>query len=170
MDMNAKMQRITEIIDNNNVVDIEISTEPKMNKTGNAYLGRVRKHTAYLGVEFGKNYTEEVNRRRMEEGKEGNFEAKKSPYTYVNKYFDRKGDQLYLRYILAKDAKPCKCIYEVDNRPATEQEIAEIKGFMPSSKNSGKNQGLEKGNEVKPRWVKIQNIVALGGETWATEV
>ena len=170
MDMNAKMQRITEIIDNNNVVDIEISTEPKMNKTGNPYIGRVKKHTAYLGVEFGKNYADVVRERLLEEGKPTDFKAKKSPYTYVNKYFDRIGDQLYLRYILAKDAKPCKRIYEVDDRPATEQEAEEIESFMPSNKNSGANQGLSKENIVKPRWVKIQNVVALGGETWATEV
>lgn len=164
-----KMQKITEIIDNNNVVYIELCTEPTMNKRGNPYIGRVKKHTAYLGVQFGKSYTEEVNDRLVEEGKAADFKAQKSPYTYVNKYFDCKGDQLYLRYLIAKDAKPCKTIYEVDDRPATESEVEEIRSFY-SKKSTPTNQGLEKGNEVKPRWVKIQNVVALGGENWTKEV
>ena len=165
-----KMQTITDILRNaTDAVDVEIATEPKMRKTNNPYYGRVKKHTAYLGVDFGANYTEEVNRRRAEEGKTADFQAKKSPYEEVNPYFVRKGDQLYLRYMLKADAKPCKTIYEVDDRPATESEVEEIKGFFPK-KSTPTNQGLEKGNEVVFRVTKIENIVALGGETWAKEV
>lgn len=166
--MNTKMQKITDILRSCDVVDLEIATEPTMLKRGNPYIGRVKKHTAYLGVEFGKNYTEEVNKRRLEEGKAADFQAKKSPYEEVNEFFVRKGEQIYLRYLLAKDAKPSKTIYEVDGRPATESEIEEIKSFFPQKK-SATNQGLEKGNEVDFRVTKIENIVALGGETWAVE-
>jgi hypothetical protein len=164
-----KMHQITDIIDNNNVVDLEIVTEPTMNKRGNPYIGRVKRHTAYLGVDFGKSYTEEVNRRRAEEGKTADFKAKKSLYEEVNAYFVRHGSQLYLRYMLKADAKPCDPIYEVDGRPATKQEVKEIESFYPK-KNTSNNQGLEKGNEVVFRVTKIENIVALGGETWEKEV
>ena len=122
-----------------------------------------------MGVDFGYNYADEVNKRRLEEGKAADFQAKKSPYEEVNEYFVSKGDQLYLRYMLKADAKPSKTIYEVDDRPATEQEIEEIKSFFPK-KSTPTNQGLEKGNEVIFRVTKIENIVALGGETWAKEV
>ena len=155
-----RYEQLTNIIKNNDLVDIEVATEPKMNKTNNPYYGRVKKHTAYLGVDFGKSYTKEVNRRRAEEGKTADFQAKKSPYERVNDYFVRKGEQIYLQMLLKKDNKT-KCIYEVDNRPATEEEITAIKGFMPS-KSKATNQGLNEGNEVQMRVIKIENIVAIG--------
>lgn len=164
-----KMQTITNILRNaTDAVDVEVATEPKMKKTNNPYYGRVKKHTAYLGVDFGANYTEEVNRRREEEGKTADFQSQKSPYERVNEYFVRKGDQLYLQMLLKKDNKT-KVIYEVDERPATATEAEEIKGFFYSS-GKASNQGLNEGNEVQMRVVKIENIVALGGETWAKEV
>ena len=164
----AKMETITNILNVNNVVDIQIATEPKMRKTNNPYYGRVKKHTAYLGVDFGANYTEEVNRRRAEEGKTADFQAKKSPYERVNEYFVRNGEQLYLQMLLKKDNQT-KVIYELDERPATESEVDEIKNFFPK-KNKPTNQGLTEGNEVQMRVVKIENIIAIGGETWAKEV
>ena len=166
--MENKMNKITDILRNGNAVDIEVATEPKMRKTGNPYMGRVKKHTGYIGVDFGASYTEEVNKRRLEEGKAADFQAKKSLYEDVNEFFVRKGEQIYLRMLLKKgNAK--RVIWEVDGRPATESEIEEIKGFLQGG-GSAKNQGLESGNEVEMRVVKIENIVAVGGETWACEV
>lgn len=169
--MNDKMERITNIIRAKGAVDIEISTEPSMRKTNNPYLGRVRKHSAYLGVMFGESYTAEVNRRREAEGKTADFKAKKSSYETVNEFFVRKGDQLYLQFMpsMEKDHNP-KAIYEVDGRPATEEEVKEIVGFFYSKGDAAKSQGLERGNEVAFRITKIENIIALGGETWAAEV
>ena len=164
----TKLENITNIIETRQVVDVELATEPKMRKTANPYFGRVCKHTAYLGVDFGKNYTDEVNRRREEEGKTTDFQAQKSTYEEVNKYFVRKGEQLYLRMILRQDNEK-KVIWYVDDRPATETEIAEIKTFLQGG-GSAKNQGLEKGNEVQYRVVKIENVVAVGGVDWAEEV
>lgn len=166
--MESKMNKITDILRNGNAVDIEVATEPKMRKTGNPYMGRVKKHTGYIGVDFGASYTEEVNKRRMEEGKAADFQAKKSLYEDVNEFFVRKGEQIYLRMLLKKgNAK--RVIWEVDGRPATEAEVEEIKGFLQGG-GSAKNQGLESGNEVEIRVVKIENIVAVGGETWACEM
>lgn len=162
------MNKITDILRNGSAIDIEVATEPKMRKTGNPYMGRVKKHTGYIGVDFGASYTEEVNKRRMEEGKAADFQAKKSPYEEVNEFFVRKGEQIYLRMLLKKsNAK--RVIWEVDGRPATEAEVEDIKGFLQGG-GSAKNQGLESGNEVEMRVVKIENIVAVGGETWACEV
>lgn len=164
-----KYEQITNILRNaTDAVDVEVATEPKMRKTNNPYFGRVKKHTAYLGVDFGANYTEEVNKRRIEEGKSADFQAKASPYERVNEYIVRKGDQYYLQMLLKKDNKT-KVIYEVDDRPATDAEVSEIKGFFYSS-GSASNQGLNEGNEVLMRVVKIENIIAIGGETWAKEV
>lgn len=162
----TKLEKITEILRTRNVVDVETATTPTMNKTGNPYIGRVTKHTGYCGVDFGTSYTEEVNRRRIEEGKTADFKAQKSPYEEVNEFFVRKGEQLYLRMILKKENKK-PAIWYLDNRPATEQEEKEIKSFLPK-KNTAKNQGLE--NVVEYRVVKIENVVAVGGETWAEEV
>ena len=86
----------------------------------------------------------------------------------MNEYIVRKGDQYYLQMLLKKDNKT-KVIYEVDDRPATDAEVSEIKGFFYSSGNAS-NQGLTEGNEVLMRIVKIENIIAIGGETWAKEV
>ena len=166
--MQNKMQTISDILRTNEVVDIEIATEPKMNKRGNPYYGRVTKHTAYIGVEFGKSYSEEINKRRLAEGKTADFVAQKSPYESVNEFFVRKGEQLYLQFLPKKDGET-KTIYEVDGRPATECEVNEFKAFFPKS-GWGANQGLEKGNEVPIRVVKIENIIAVGGKTWAKEV
>ena len=169
--MNAmeKMQTITNILRNaTDAVDVEVATEPKMRKANNPYYGRVKKHTAYLGVDFGANYTEEVNKRRLEEGKTADFQAQKSPYERVNEYFVNRGNQLYLQMLLQKDNKS-KVIYEVDERPATAEEVEEIKGFFYSS-GKASNQGLNEGNEVQMRVVKIENIIAIGGKTWAKEV
>ena len=166
--MENKMNKITNILRNGNAIDIEVATEPKMRKTGNPYMGRVKKHTAYLGVDFGASYTEEVNKRRLEEGKAADFQAKKSPYEEVNEFFVRKGEQIYLRMLLKKDNAK-RVIWEIDGRPATENEVSEIKGFLQGG-GCAKNQGLESGNEVEMRVVKIENVVAVGGETWAREV
>lgn len=163
-----KLEQITSLIENKQVVDVETSTEPKMRKTANPYYGRVTKHTAYLGVDFGKNYAEEVNRRLAEEGKTADFKAQKSIYEEVNPYFVRRGEQLYLRMLLKQDNEK-KTIWYVDNRPASESEVAEIEGFLQGG-SSAKHQGLEKGNEVQCRVVKIENVVAVGGETWAEEM
>lgn len=164
--MNYK--EISAIIDSNNLVDLELRNEAKMNKRNNPLYGRVTKHTCYLGVSFGANYSAEVNKRRIAEGKEGDFKAQKSIYEDVNKYFVRKGEQLYLRLILDKDVKS-RSIFEVDGRPATEEEVATIKAFMPT-KSAPKNQGLSEGNEVQYRVVKIENIVAVGNHEGAIEV
>ena len=156
-----KVEHISNIIKTCGIVDVEIATEPKMNKKGNAYLGRVKKHTGYIGVKFGANYAEEVRKRLAEEGKKAEFTAKPSPYKYFNEYFDCIGSQLYLRMILEKDAD-IKPIYEVDNRPATKEEIEVIKSFMPAKKSSAEHQGLTLENEVKMRRVKIENVVGIG--------
>lgn len=169
--MNAieKMQAITELLRTaNDAVDVEVATEPKMKKTNNPYYGRVTKHTAYLGVDFGANYTQEVNRRRVEEGKNADFQAQKSAYERVNEYFVCKGEQLYLQLIL-KQGGETKVIYELDERPATDSEITEFKTYFYAS-NKAANQGLSEGNEVQIRVVKIENIVAIGGKTWSKEV
>lgn len=162
----TKLEQITETIKTKEVVDIETATEPKMNKTNNPYYGRVKKHTAYLNVDFGKNYTDEVNRRRAEEGKSTDFQAQKSLYESVNEYFVKRGEQIYLRFMFSKDTET-KSIYTIDERPATDAEVEQIKAFMP---NKGKhtNQGLER--QVDIRIVKIENIVSLGGLDWACEV
>jgi len=162
----TKLEQITETIKTKEVVDIETATKPKMNKTNNPYYGRVEKHTAYLSVDFGKNYTDEVNRRRAEEGKSTDFQAQKSLYESVNEYFVKRGEQVYLRFMFSKDTET-KSIYTIDGRPATDAEVEQIKAFMP---NKGKhtNQGLER--QVDIRIVKIENIVSLGGLDWACEV
>lgn len=162
----TKLEQITETIKTKEVVDIETATEPKMNKTNNPYYGRVKKHTAYLSVDFGKNYTDEVNRRRAEEGKSTDFQTQKSLYERVNEYFVKRGEQVYLQFMFNENTKT-KSIYTIDGKPATDAEVEQIKSFMPS-KGKHTNQGLER--QVDLRIVKIENIVSLGGLDWACEV
>ena len=49
-------------------------------------------------------------------------------------------------------------------------EVKEFKPFFTAKSSWGANQVLEKGNKVPIRVVKIENIIAVGGKTWAKEV
>lgn len=160
------MKTITETIaaleNANATIMLETATDPKMNKRNNPYYGRVKKHTAYIGISF-DNYAEEVNTRRTEEGKDNGFIPKPSIYNRVNKYFVQKGEQLYIQFLFTKDCK-IKTIWYVDDRPATTNEIDEFKAFMPQPKGNAAHQGLDTENEVKVRVVKLENIVAVGND------
>lgn len=166
--INTLTETINNIIANGNTTMVEICTEPKMNKRNNPLYGRVKKRTAYIGVNF-KTYSEVVNERRAEEGNTTDFVANRSIYEHINDFFCRKGEQIYFRLIFDKNIQ-IKAIYEVDNRPATADEIETIKSFLPSRKSSAEHQGLSEENEVQVRVIKIENLVAIGHETFTEEV
>lgn len=159
---------INTIIANGNTTMVEICTEPKMNKRNNPLYGRVKKHTAYCGVNF-RTYSEVVNERRAEEGNTTDFVPNRSVYESINDFFCRKGEQIYFRLIFNKGIE-IKSFYEVDNRPATEEEVEIIKSFLPSRKSSADHQGLSEENEVQMRVIKIENVVAIGHERYTEEV
>ena len=166
--INTLTNTINTIIANGNTTMVEICTEPKMNKRNNPLYGRVKKRTAYIGVNF-KTYSEVVNERRAEEGNTTDFVANRSIYEHINDFFCRKGEQIYFRLIFDKNIE-IKAVYEVDNRPATADEIETIKSFLPSRKSSAEHQGLSEENEVQMRVIKIENLVAIGHETFTEEV
>lgn len=154
------------------ICTIVSATEPKMRKTANPYIGRVKKLTK-VQYQFGYNYENAVNNRLKKEGKEPNFSTasrKWGEWVIPNKVAEHKGE-FYLRFYTMENATP-KVVYLVDNRLATPEEVAEIKTFIPASAPS--NRQVEAGlteHFVEPRELKATSIlqITLNGTTYATD-
>ena len=145
--------------------EIVTATEPKMNKTSNVYYGRVKKISVYKNAMIGCSYGNVVNARRESEGKATDFEAQAPKgKTFFNKFFYQNTKDIetfYLKIIFYKSQTRVESSFLVDGRPATDQEIQEIKGFMPKPSSSAARQGLEAEDEVKivaPKWDNVLQI------------
>lgn len=141
------------------------ATEPRMNKTNNIYYGRVKKISVYKNAMMGCNYGNIVNNRRESEGKTADFGAQAPKgKTIFNKFFyqsAKEPETFYLKIIFYKTQTKVESSYLVDGRPATDQEIQEIKTFMPKPSSAAPYQGLEEENEVKivaPKWDNVLQI------------
>lgn len=149
------------------------TTKPQMRKTNNPYHGRVDNITERLG-NLGTDYENAVNNQREREGITATFSAEsmwKGAGEHVNKGIVRhKGTgENYLVFYPKSDMNghPMNSDQRwlVDGIPATEAQIAEIKSFMPSRTDSGK-QGTEK--PVPWRVFNLWNVleVAVGGKVY----
>lgn len=141
------------------------ATEPRMNKTGNPFIDRVKKVSVYKNAMLGCSYENVVNARRENEGKSADFDAQAPKgKTIFNKFFYQSIKELstfYLKIIFYKSQTRVESSYLVDGRPATDQEIQEIKTFMPKPSSSAQYQGLEAEDEVKivaPKWDNVLQI------------
>ena len=140
-------------------------TEPKMNKRGNLYFGRVQKATYLVNVALGYGYENTVNNRLAREGKTADF-VSQAPFgrTWVKGMENlllqstKNEEQYYLRTTMLPNTT-AKVVYLVDNRRATEQEVEEILRFIPQSRPS--NQGLAECNEVIVRDFKLENNISI---------
>ena len=140
-------------------------TEPRMNKRGNPYYGRIQKATYLVNVALGYSYENTVNNRLAREGKEADF-ISQAPFGRVwvegmeNLLLQstKNEHQYYLRTTMRPNTT-AKVVYLIDGRRATEQEVEEILRYIPQSRPT--NQGLEEGNEVIVRDYKLENILAI---------
>ena len=144
---------------------IVTKTEPKMNKTGNPFLGRVEKISIYTNAMLGCNYSNIVNNRLKLEGKERNFVAQAPKgRKFYNAFFDQSEkdpETFYLKIAFYKERTHITTKYLIDGKLATAEQVAEIKQFLPKTYSSAASQGLEEKDEVKYIAVKFNNVAAI---------
>lgn len=141
------------------------NTEPKMRKTNNPFLGRVRKVSTYTNVALGRDYQAAVNSRLEQSGEKADFVA--APPRGMHHYgqggyllqSDSDENKFYLRLTMNRNTKIVSR-YVVDGREATEAEVEAIKSFLPSVAPSGKQaaSGLTDEDQVRLVSVNIDNI------------
>lgn len=143
-------------------------TEPKMNKKGNPYFGKVKKLTYTSNVALGYDYVSYLQSKANKQGiVDFQFETEKPkgktwynhPYILVS---DKDNTKYYLRCYYRPNTKSVS-LYFYDGRLATDTELAEIKSFMPTKKMSVKQSesGLTDDNEVLVRDYTFDNVIAL---------
>jgi len=178
---------IKEFIENNvakgSKTTVLAVTEPKMNKRGNDYYGRVKKYTVYNGVTLGAKYESKVEGAMERSGStESNFVVGALKGThYLNDFFnesDREEGKLYLKLQWTAKEKSdgdfsTKSVFYVDGREATEEEIKVFTTFMPKPRvaSTQLESGVSLENAVSYRNIKVENIVAVkyGENAWTND-
>lgn len=121
-------------------------------------------------VQLNYSYENAVNNRLEKQGDERSFKAKSLPWgewDMPNKTIIHKGEY-YMRYYLFNGNKP-KVEYLVDGRPATEEEVALIKGAKkPKESKRQADAGLSE-NQVSAQAIMFSNIleVRVDGQTYS---
>jgi hypothetical protein len=155
-------------------VSIVTTTEPKMRKTGNPYMGRVRRIASRSGM-LNANYENSVNRQRAREDhpEAGEFNA--------NALWNGKGEHIapsivrhtvkgeeYLVFFPTRttdEGKPIanQDLWLLDGQPVEGETLEHIKSFLCESGGS-KRQETEKA--IPWRVIKLENVaqVTMGGE------
>lgn len=129
-------------------------------KKGKTYIAKV---SQVNGV-YGHNYGEAVARRREEQGVEGEFKVKASPYQPVegSRALVQKDGQIYLRYKPLSVARSFRPVllkktgenqFEVVNRAAVDQYIIKV--------DAAKYQGLPEGQGEQIRFLSLAGIAAI---------
>ena len=165
----AILEVVSKIQRNTFGVCVITDTEPKMNKRGNPYFGRVRAIKCMVNVAVGRDYENTVHRvaERTEGADASNFVAAApsgmvwETYPYILRSI-KDPSQKYLR--LTKNGNTTvSTTYMVDGREATKSEEAEIKAFIPKHGESAKQAacGIAAEDQVKPFAIKVENIVSL---------
>ena len=144
---------------------LETSTEPAMRKTGNPYVGRVRKISKGLNVQIGAIYENAVNRQAGREGNPdaGEFVAEKLAYgswLVPHKIIEHKGEY-QIRVTCNPHMKPTEVVYTLDGEPVSAETLAEIKSFEPDKKSSGRQEAFGVEREVVPRNYKLESITSI---------
>ena len=144
-------------------------TEPKMNKRGNPYFGRVRAIKYMTNVAVGRDYENAVHRvaERTEGADASNFAAAAPSgmewevYPYILRGI-KDPSQKYLR-LTRNGNTTSRTTYMVDGREATAAETEAIKAFIPKHGESAKQAacGIAAEDQVKPFAIKVENIVTI---------
>ena len=143
-------------------------TEPRLNKRGNPYYGRVSKLTRYTNVAIGCDYTRTIEARAGRIGIEekydtqanrcGSYLNQKHPYCRQHPT----SGQTYFEFLFRKNTKP-QPIWLVDGHKATQEEIAIFSQFLPNQDPCKKqtDYGLSDADVVVIRQPKCDNIIAI---------
>jgi hypothetical protein len=133
------------------VATIVAITEVKMRKTGNPFVGGVRK-VQTIKVEVNNNYENKVNDARDAEGKETDFEVAPLQWgEHVSNAVIENNGQLYLQtLVLERDANASYI-----DANGNYVDYADVKPFMPAY-SPAKRQQLD--DEVKVRTWKLSSI------------
>ena len=143
-------------------------TEPKMNKKGNPYFGRVHKASYMTNVALGYDYENVVNARLGRKGLEADFVAEKPKGKSWDNYpfilqSDKDSDVKYLRCTMRPNTIS-KSVYLLDGQIVKDDNIlAEIKSWLPSKGISVKQveSGLEENEQVVVRDFKLEGVIAM---------
>ena len=146
-------------------ITIEMIAEPKMNKRGNPFIGRVLKHTTFISPYLGCNYGSMVTREGQRQGVNDTFNPDTIKWANnVNAYFieHKTSGDYYLKVGLKPDTI-VKSSYLVDGREATAEEVEQIQSFMPAPSDSKKQSeyGIEAERQVKWRTINMENVVSV---------
>ena len=149
-------------------VQVVTFTEPRMRKTNNPYLGRVRKVANYTHIALGTDYKRTIESRMERLGIEGGYEVEKAKGMHrYNDFFmqsDKDENQFYLNIISDRsEGSHCEKYYMVDGRMATKEEEMEIESFCEKSGSCKKQNdaGLSGREEVKIIRPKLQNVIKI---------
>lgn len=137
-------------------------------KTGNDLFGRVIKLSGW-GFDLNADYSRKVNLQLQREGKEMNFEALPTWAEPINKVVYRKVDEptkLYMSVFPMPNFGQFTA-YFVDNRPATAEEVAQIKSFLPVKKESEGRQGTDKKIEIRRPLLSNILTISLQGKRYS---
>ena len=143
-------------------------TEPKMNKRGNPFYGKVKKATYMSNVALGYDYENVVNARLERKGEEGTFQAEKpngkswDVYPFILQS-DKDESIKYLRCTMRPNTAT-KTIYILDGEIVKDVEtILAIKDWLPKSAPSVKQteSGLSDEEQVIVRDYKLDGILCL---------
>lgn len=137
-------------------------TEPQMKKTGNPYLGRIRKKQT-MNVVINFDYANSVNNQLKKEDKEATFvpHARKWGERIQGTCLIQHKGQVYLE--AKPNGKPSASEYLFDGEPI---EKAKIALYLPKENSNADHQGVEK--EIIIRDFKLSSIaeIKLQGEQY----
>ena len=141
-------------------------TEPKMNKKGNPYFGRVQKATYIANIALGYDYESVVNKRLIKQGLEPTFKSVAPKGTrFISDFMLEKISDpsvTYLRTTMQGSTSE-KHTYYLDGVEVTDKALLnEILGWIPTPSKSAKQSayGLDE-NQVVVRNFTTSNIVCL---------
>lgn len=149
-------------------VTLVTETEPKMNKRGNPFYGRVVKRTRSVNVALGRDYEKRVNKDLADKGLAPTFKSAKPSGRHIydkTMFFeqsDTDADKFYLRVMYNRNSKSY-VTYLIDGRDATPQELKELEEWLPKSAPSAKQSacGLDEGEQEIFRAYLTTSIVEI---------
>jgi Tol biopolymer transport system component len=144
------------------MVSVYIGTDPRMNKTGNPYIGAMKYQT--LSGIVGYDYQNSVNAQLAREGKEADFVAEPRQWgVRVSPKWVMHNDARYLTLKVQGSSAPT---FILDGK---EVDAEAIKPYLPKKKSPATQADLEK--KVKHTDIKIDNIISINmkGETFMVQ-
>lgn len=147
-------------------VEIFTETEPAMRKTGNPFIGRVKKLTHYVNAILGVDYQNAVNNRLTRNGSEANYQSETPKgKKHYNAFFYQSldGETFYLKIGMYKNTT-CHSILFLDGQPATPAQIAQIEPFLQVKSNNVQKQadaGLTTENQYHIVSPKVSNVLKI---------